>query len=96
MRPSDTAARLGGDEFVVLLEEITGAEGALSAGRRVLRTIQEPFRLETQVRAITASAGIRLIETSEASQGRVLIRDADRAMYQAKNLGADGPLLHDA
>ena len=86
LRETDTLARLGGDEFVVLLEDIQGIDDARAAAVRYHEALREPFDLRTQEVFITASIGIALGEAAYAGAEEVL-RDADTAMYQAKEGG---------
>jgi len=87
LRESDTVARLGGDEFVVLVEGISLAAGPEIVAERLLKVLCEPFHLggehDAQV-SISASIGIAagLRDTSEE-----LLRDADVALYRAKQSG---------
>ncbi len=87
LRESDTVARLGGDEFVVLVEGISLAAGPELVAERLLKVLAEPFHLggenDAQV-SVSASIGIAagLRETSEE-----LFRDADVALYRAKESG---------
>ena len=89
LRESDTVARLGGDEFVVLVEGISLAAGPELVAERLLKVLADPFLLggkdEAQVSvSVSASIGIAagLRETSEE-----LFRDADVALYRAKETG---------
>ncbi len=89
LRESDTVARLGGDEFVVLVEGISLAAGPEIVAERLLKVLAEPFPLggenDTQLSvSVSASIGIAagLRETSEE-----LFRDADVALYRAKDAG---------
>gem|GEM_PF-2212186 len=90
LRPSDSVARLGGDEFVVLLEHL-GTE-AISAGTtvadRILMAFNQPFDLDNRQYAIGASLGLAFEHArSLRSDADALLRDADVAMYRAKNGG---------
>jgi diguanylate cyclase (GGDEF)-like protein len=89
-RPSDTVARLGGDEFVILLEHLGG--DAKSEGTRVAESIlaqfSEPFLLDNKRYIVGASIGLAFADASGArSDADALLRDADVAMYRAKNGG---------
>lgn len=79
-------ARLGGDEFVVMLDGIAGEADAVAVARRLLTAFNQPHLLDGNRVVSTASIGIVL---SNDSYGNVdeLIRDADTAMYEAKNSG---------
>ena len=87
VRASDTVARLGGDEFLVLLDASTLDAGAELVAERILAVLAEPVELngstERTVR-VTASIGLALGLPEDAEQ---LIREADLALYQAKEAG---------
>lgn len=85
-RPGDTVARLGGDEFTVLFEDFLGVEEATGVAQRVADVLKEPFLLEGQEVFVTASIGIGLA-TPDHDAPEDLLRDADLAMYQAKENG---------
>ncbi|MCC3408053.1 MAG: EAL domain-containing protein [Microcoleus sp. PH2017_10_PVI_O_A] len=86
LRVGDTVARLGGDEFVLLLEDIDGVNEADSIVKRLQKTITSPILLDGHEVFITASIGIAL-SSGEYEEPTSLLRDADTAMYRAKELG---------
>ena len=86
LRAGDTVARLGGDEFVLLLEDIDGVNEATSIVNRLQQKITSPILLDGHEVFITASIGIAL-SSSEYLEPTNLLRDADTAMYRAKELG---------
>ncbi|UBF29012.1 EAL domain-containing protein [Kovacikia minuta CCNUW1] len=86
LRSIDLAARLGGDEFVILLEEITEIQEAVRATERIFATLQTPFMIEGRQVYTTFSIGI-VLNTKDYRQASHLLRDADIAMYRAKNMG---------
>lgn len=85
VRGGDTAARLGGDEFAVLLENLPSIEDLNNAVDRILNIIRQP--IEFGGREITVSASIGVVVLDENSTGETLLRNADVAMYQAKQTG---------
>ena len=86
MRTSDVIARLGGDEFVVLVQEITEAKQVASVARKVLSTLVRPVTIQGQECRVTASIGICMFP-SEAKDEVSLMKNADIAMYRAKEDG---------
>jgi diguanylate cyclase (GGDEF)-like protein/PAS domain S-box-containing protein len=86
VRPSDTVARLGGDEFLVVCEQLDGAHEAIRVAERVAQAINQPIVLAAGEHFITASIGIAVAETADADPAD-LLRDADAAMYRAKERG---------
>ncbi|MGA8006638.1 MAG: diguanylate cyclase, partial [Burkholderiales bacterium] len=86
MRKSDTLARQGGDEFVALLPDLQRESDCQFVAEKVLRALEPEFHVEGRVFRIGASIGIS-IYPSDASDGETLLRNADVAMYRAKQLG---------
>jgi diguanylate cyclase (GGDEF)-like protein len=83
LRIADTAARLGGDEFAVLVEETTGPQDAEQIARRIIESLDRPFRIKQQEILMGASVGIALTTSKNESEDE-LLRNADIAMYIAK------------
>ena len=86
VHPTDTVARLGGDEFVVLLGDLRRAEDATGVADRLQKALREPFDLHGQQLYTTASIGL-LINPKGYESPEELLRDADTAMYRAKEGG---------
>ncbi|MBU2641163.1 MAG: EAL domain-containing protein [Gammaproteobacteria bacterium] len=86
VRASDTLARLGGDEFVLVLADVTGTHDATHAVQKMFAVLQQPFLLEGRELTITPSIGISLFP-EDGRNADELIRNADAAMYQAKEAG---------
>lgn len=87
LRDSDTVARLGGDEFVVLLPELDEEQYATSVAQKILSTVARPFvLLDNQGFRVTASIGISTYPQDGLDE-QTLIKNADTAMYQAKQEG---------
>ena len=86
LRPQDSAARLGGDEFAVLVENILAAGDLEIVARRVLNELARPFEIFGHVVQSGASIGAAIAGSAHTSCD-LLIRDADFAMYRAKQAG---------
>ena len=86
VRESDTIARLGGDEFIILLNDIQTSEDASLVAEKLLAVISKPVRLQDHDIQISGSTGIA-IYPGDGSDPGTLLRNADIAMYQAKELG---------
>lgn len=89
LRTTDTAARLGGDEFAVLCESVTRVEEAVMIAERILSVFQQPFIIDGKETHVGTSIGIAA-SSEEASDSESLQRNADLAMYLAKNDGKGG------
>jgi diguanylate cyclase (GGDEF)-like protein len=86
VRTPDTVSRQGGDEFILLLPEIEKTENAAVTARRVLQALAEPHSIDGQELHITASIGVS-IYPDNGMDAETLIKNADTAMYQAKENG---------
>ena len=86
IRAGDVLARLGGDEFAVLLEGLDGALEAESIAKGILEVIAEPFNADGREINVTTSIGIT-IYPNDNSDVTTLLKNADIAMYQAKEQG---------
>ncbi len=86
LRSMDTVARLGGDEFAVLLEEFRNHREVVQITKRLLHVIEEPFNVEGTKVFTSASIGM-VLRSREYESSEDLLRDADIAMYRAKELG---------
>ncbi len=85
-RSVDTLARFGGDEFAILLEEISAPRDAITIARRILDGVRQPFVIGGNEVFTSASLGI-VLKTEGYDRPEALLRDADTAMYRAKELG---------
>jgi diguanylate cyclase (GGDEF)-like protein len=94
LRRHETIARFGGDEFAILCEDIVDDEDAIAVGERVLKAFGMPFALEHGEVITSASLGIALTPDPDADVGN-LVRDADAAMYRAKEAGGGRLMLFD-
>jgi len=86
VRASDQVARLSGDEFVVLLEDIEGLEPARQAMGRLMGVFRQPFKLTQGQVYMTASMGLSFYP-EDGEDAETLLRNADAAMYRAKDEG---------
>ncbi|HET6518914.1 MAG TPA: EAL domain-containing protein [Geminicoccaceae bacterium] len=86
VRKSDTVARLGGDEFLILLPGTEGAESAAVVAQKVLDSFKPLLPISGQEISITASIGIALYP-HDGENAETLIRNADTALYRAKEQG---------
>jgi diguanylate cyclase (GGDEF)-like protein len=89
IRTGDLVGRFGGDEFAFVLGSVGSAEGAAEVAERVLHALKAPFEVEGRLLHVSASIGIALSQT-EGSSVFELLREADAAMYLAKELGRNG------
>lgn len=94
-RERDTVARFGGDEFAVVLSDLQGADEAAAAATRILDAAAQPYQIAGREVFVTVSIGIALFpgDTTDAASA---LRDADVAMYRAKDLGRNRYQFHSA
>lgn len=88
VRRSDTVARLGGDEFLLLLPGTNGAETAAKVAQKLLDAVRPLLSLDEREVTTTASVGIALFP-HDGDNPETLVRNADTALYRAKELGRD-------
>lgn len=86
VRESDTVARVGGDEFIIVLNNPQGNDEITYIANRVVSMINEPMEIHGEVFHVGASVGIAIFPT-DASTSADLIKNADTAMYAAKESG---------
>jgi diguanylate cyclase (GGDEF)-like protein/PAS domain S-box-containing protein len=88
MRKSDTVARIGGDEFVLVLPQITQANEAAKLAQRILDEFREPFVFDDRRLRVTTSIGVAVCP-EDGKDIESLLKNADTAMYWAKEQGRD-------
>ncbi|HJW02863.1 MAG TPA: cache domain-containing protein [Azospira sp.] len=86
IRASDTVSRLGGDEFVILLPELEAPDQAASVAKKLIAAVAEPITVGSYDLSVTPSIGIALFP-EDGADGETLLKNADAAMYHAKELG---------
>lgn len=93
VRAGDTVSRHGGDEFLLLLTEVVRPIDAVLVADKLLAAVAAPMRVQGQPMCITASIGISMYP-DDATEPRLLIQQADAAMYRAKRLGPGHVVAH--
>jgi len=88
IRASDSVARLGGDEFVIVLMNIANQSGVEKVAEKILERLTQPFHIGNEVAHISASIGITICP-NDGDKLEALMKNADQAMYRAKELGRD-------
>jgi len=98
LRPGDVVARFGGDEFGILIDRLADEGEALAIADRVASAFAQPFSLDGVDHFVSASIGVAVARASEERtvNAELLIRDADAAMYRAKEGGRARCVLFDA
>ena len=86
LRPMDTVARFGGDEFTFLFEDLASEREVVLIAERISRTARVPIMLDDGEATVTVSIGIAMVG-DPAIPAETVIREADVAMYRAKELG---------
>ena len=86
MRESDVVARFGGDEFAVMIDELHSSEDAAKVASKILEALARPFEVDAHQVTSSGSIGISCFP-DDGSDVETLLKNADTAMYQAKNEG---------
>lgn len=87
LREGDVIARFGGDEFTILLPGISGQDEAMKVAARLEHAMRAPIVLDGERRFVSASVGVKVSAPGDEADSPTLMRDADAAMYRAKELG---------
>jgi diguanylate cyclase (GGDEF)-like protein len=88
LRDSDTVARIGGDEFALILPDLKGINDAIQVAQKIVASFRKPFPIDTHQLLMTTSIGIAVYPNDGTDEG-MLLKNADQAMYQAKQTGRD-------
>ena len=86
LRKGDTVARFGGDEFVLILPDLGVIEDAIQVAQKIVDSFRKPFLIDTHQLVVTTSIGIAVYPNDGMDEG-TLLKNADIAMYQAKQAG---------
>jgi len=86
LRAEDTLARVGGDEFVLLLNDLNGDKEYRQILERILEVVATPVMIDDHEAVVSASIGVTF-HTTDYEDGDTLLRQADQAMYIAKQTG---------
>jgi len=89
VRESDVVSRQGGDEFLIILQHITDKNDIFKVVEKIFKQLEEPFHVATHILSISASLGISLYP-SHGKTFETLFKNADAAMYKAKEYGKNG------
>ncbi len=89
LRVGDTVCRIGGDEFVVVLPEVTRSSDAAGVAQKIIDTVALPITVEDRELQVSVSIGISVFP-DDGRDAETLIRNADAAMYHAKESGRAG------
>lgn len=87
LREGDTLARLGGDEFVAILQDLSVSDASLPTIDRLLKSAAQPIRIGELILEVSASLGVTFYPQKQDIQADQLLRQADQAMYSAKQAG---------
>jgi len=96
VRPADLVTRIGGDEFMILLGDVVSVSRAVDLANRLRSCLRTPFVVHGMTFYMSASIGLAFASGDDpAATAEVLIRDADTAMYEAKDAGRDAVAVFD-
>jgi diguanylate cyclase (GGDEF)-like protein/PAS domain S-box-containing protein len=86
LRKGDTVARFGGDEYVLIIPDLKTTEDTIPVAQKIVDSFRKPFLIGTQQLFVTTSIGIA-VYPNDGTDGDILLKNADKAMYQAKQTG---------
>src|SRR5581483_7729309 len=92
VRVTDTVARVGGDEFVVIVEDLESTANAMEIAFKILERVVQPYSVDGHQLHISASIGVSVFP-DDGDDADTLTRNADKAMYRAKELGRNNVQL---
>ena len=95
VRSSDTVARLGGDEFTILLEDMADPDNVATVAGKVINALSTPFVLDGRELFVTTSIGVSVFP-GDGDDVRSMLKNADTAMYRAKELGRNNYQFYSA
>ena len=95
VRHEDLVARLGGDEFAIIAQDLCDRTAASALAERLVMVLAEPFHIEGQQIRIGASVGVAISSESDSGSDQ-LLKQADLAMYAAKDAGRGGSCIFEA
>lgn len=93
VREEDTVTRHGGDEFVVVLDNVNYGEDVVKVAHKILEEMRRPFSVQGMPLHMTASMGVSLYPT-DGRDAETLLKNADIAMYRAKDLGRNNHVFY--
>lgn len=89
IHPTDTLARLGGDEFVLLVRGRTDVQDVIQVAEDIIKVVKDPWCIENAQFNTTTSIGISLLAEDRVNTYESLFKNADQALYEAKNAGGN-------
>lgn len=93
LRDVDTVARLGGDEFTIILTGLEARQDAVMVAQKLIEIIEQPMRIKDQTIRVSTSIGLTFYPDDGEKSG-LLMQNADRAMYAAKDAGGGAFMLY--
>ncbi len=92
VRESDTVARMGGDEFIIMVQNLESDDDILTVANKIIDAFRQPFDLNHNEIYVTASIGISIFP-EDGETHELLLKNADLAMYKAKEMGRNQSVL---